>query len=270
MNQPPDHYATLGIDPSASAAQVKQAYRLRSREVHPDHNPSPAANRQMAELNSAYAVLNDPIARRRYDAERPRLQRPAPRAPEAPGGKMRQTYGERTAPAQEPRPEAKPPESGRGALQPERMPDWYEFLGLRVSASGGEVLAAGAALAAEIRVAGYSPEDASRLRMQMRAATETLSNPHVRAIYDRAWEGTPPPPGTYIHLHEDWYSFLGVRRGAGLDRIAEQVTGLSARTRRGSAEYREIEAAWRTLRDPARRAAYDAELAERAAASTAG
>ena len=37
--RPPDHYATLGVPPDATMAQIKKAYRKLARQHHPDTNP---------------------------------------------------------------------------------------------------------------------------------------------------------------------------------------------------------------------------------------
>lgn len=236
MASQPDHYALLAVDPSASLAEIKAAYRRRSRELHPDSNPRPGANREMAALNAAYAVLSDSAARERYDLSRPGRYRRAP------------------APA------ANPPSSGRGSLQPDRRPDWYAFLGIAPWANSAEILEASRRLGLAIRQAGYVPDVDARLKTQIRTATEWLTTPSLRDIYDGAMEGVPPPPGTHPHLHEHWYSYIGVRPSASLERIAERVTELAAGMRPGSRERRELDEAWKTLRDPARRAAYDAEI----------
>ena len=256
-----DHYATLGLSREATAAELKRAYRQRSRDLHPDRNDSPDANRQQAAVNRAYALLSDSVARRKYDAERPAKARRAAAGPPVKATKMRQTYGEPSATSAPPRPAATLPRTGRGALQPEHLPDWYEFLDLHMNASGAEVVEALNKFGAELRLAGYSEADEGRVVLQLRAAAAMLTNPRMRAIYDAALCGTPPAPGTCPRLHRDWYTFLGVRPKAPPDRIAEQVTALSASTRKNTPEYREIEAAWRTLRDPDLRAAYDAALA---------
>ncbi len=67
MSEAANHYAALGIGPSASAAEVRRAYRDQARQVHPDVNPSPDAARQFAALQSAYEILSDPARRRTYD-----------------------------------------------------------------------------------------------------------------------------------------------------------------------------------------------------------
>nr|WP_095877677.1 J domain-containing protein [Streptomyces sp. TLI_235] len=65
----PDHYAVLGVDPSASARQITSAYRALVRALHPDSRPAqrPSAER-LGEVLAAYEVLRDPDRRAAYDA----------------------------------------------------------------------------------------------------------------------------------------------------------------------------------------------------------
>ena len=66
-NDPFDPYAILGIPRSACADTVHTAYRARARRHHPDLSPDPDAQRRMADLNAAHAVLQDPVRRASWD-----------------------------------------------------------------------------------------------------------------------------------------------------------------------------------------------------------
>ena len=71
-----DHYAVLGLGPSAEQIVVKAAYRALAMEYHPDRvGDDEGAHKRMAELNAAYEVLGDPEARSEYDKEYEEAQR---------------------------------------------------------------------------------------------------------------------------------------------------------------------------------------------------
>jgi hypothetical protein len=62
-----DYYALLGVDPGATPAQIKSAYRKLAKQYHPDVNNSTDAAEKFREITEAYDTLTDPDRRRRYD-----------------------------------------------------------------------------------------------------------------------------------------------------------------------------------------------------------
>ncbi len=82
-----DYYKILGVEKTADAKAIKQAYRRLARKHHPDQNPgNTAAAERFKEAAEAYEVLSDPEKRQRYDSLGPDWQRYAQGFPDAAGG----------------------------------------------------------------------------------------------------------------------------------------------------------------------------------------
>jgi hypothetical protein len=92
------HYETLGVEPTASAGEIRDAYRRLARRHHPDSAEQRDAT-AMATINDAYRVLGDPGRRAVYDAQL-RSGRPAVTATRA---------APPTEPTSPPRPTTLPP-----------------------------------------------------------------------------------------------------------------------------------------------------------------
>src|SRR3954462_2643728 len=59
-----DYYEVLGVGKSASADEIKKAFRRQAVQHHPDRGGDEA---NFKEINEAYEVLKDPSKRQRYD-----------------------------------------------------------------------------------------------------------------------------------------------------------------------------------------------------------
>ncbi|MEY5018924.1 MAG: hypothetical protein RLZ22_12 [Verrucomicrobiota bacterium] len=67
MKTKSDFYEILGVPRSASAAEIKSAYRKRAKEIHPDINSHPNATADFQRLQEAFSVLGSPERKALYD-----------------------------------------------------------------------------------------------------------------------------------------------------------------------------------------------------------
>lgn len=63
-----DYYKIMGIDKNTPQDKIREAYKKRAKQFHPDLHPNdPKAKAKFQALNEAFDVLNDPAKRKKYD-----------------------------------------------------------------------------------------------------------------------------------------------------------------------------------------------------------
>ncbi len=119
-----NYYRILGIRKSASADQIRLAYRALAKIHHPDRHPgNPEAGEKFKEISEAYTVLSDPDKRKKYDQKLYYAERQGSHAGTAFNSGSHQKNRERKKQTRRPPPPPKPP-TFRERMTP------YFFVGL--------------------------------------------------------------------------------------------------------------------------------------------
>jgi DnaJ-class molecular chaperone len=67
MSAKRDYYEVLGVNKTATAAEIKSAYRKLALKFHPDRNKEDGAETKFKEINEAYQILSDAKKKQTYD-----------------------------------------------------------------------------------------------------------------------------------------------------------------------------------------------------------
>ncbi len=133
-----DHYAVLGVPPSATTPEIRRAYRRLVAEDHADrHGGDLRAVERTRNLNLARDVLVDPLRRARFERER-RAQLPRPAASEPLFDTLARTFG------------VAPPGGPAPAAPGDEAPQWLKGVAIGLFAAA-TAFSVGLSIAAAIK-----------------------------------------------------------------------------------------------------------------------
>ncbi len=154
-----DYYKILGVEKSATDADIKKAYRKLARKYHPDLNPNDkTAEKKFKEINDANEVLSNAENRKKYDQYGEHWQH----SEEYEKAKQQQSY-------------QKSSQSGPGGYSQEDFNDFFEnMFGGRASSSQGR----------QVRYRGQDFNSELQLELQdvytTHKRTLTVNNKNIR------------------------------------------------------------------------------------------
>ena len=64
----PTHYELLNVSNTATSIEIRKAYHMRAKEIHPDKSLDENTTHLFQELGNAYTTLKNPVSRAAYDA----------------------------------------------------------------------------------------------------------------------------------------------------------------------------------------------------------
>ena len=89
-----EYYRSLGVQPGATAEELKKAYRGLAKKYHPELHPGDKeAEARFKEINEAYETLSDPQKRKEYDEKQRTTQGREPQKKSASSARTRTPTG---------------------------------------------------------------------------------------------------------------------------------------------------------------------------------
>ena len=194
MTSIPDHYAALGIDPTADQEVIAAAYRALAKKYHPDTGATTgtASAERFAAIQQAYEVLGSPESRSRYDVEL--LEATQRELDEHLAKKQRKIAGAAGAPP--------PPPPDLGDIRPERRggkPSAWNFainlkeMGPFLVVSGLLMAVTGGLASLYLAHAPIPPVEGQTTPQVSSAAEPTAAPPAVEPAVQEAAAPEPPP-----------------------------------------------------------------------------
>lgn len=172
-----DYYSILGVAPTATAVEIRRAFRQLALRYHPDVDGSPEATDRFQEINVAYQTLIDPVRRAEYDAARTPASSSSGPAPSE-QQRARHAYFQRRV---------------RAATDSRSTWNYYDVLGIPRDATEQAVVRSYQLLYREFYHGSEVDPGTASILEEIKNAQEVLTDPARRAAYDRIPPDQQPP-----------------------------------------------------------------------------